>query len=483
MTDQLYLTTTIPYVNAAPHIGFALELVQADCIARYHRLVGRTVRFQTGTDENAFKNVLSARALGIPVEQLVEQNADRFRSLAHSLEISHDSFVRTTEPAHARSVYALLARLREGDVYRARYRGLYCTGCEDFYLERDLDAGCCPEHGTPIVAVDEGNYFFRLSAYAEPIRELIATGRLRIVPETRQAEVSKFVERGLVDISISRDFARSGGWGIPYPGDASQVVYVWIDALVNYLTGLGFPGGIDVERFWNVDAARVHVIGKNVWKFHAVYWPALLLSAGLPVPDTILVHGFLTSEGEKISKSSGNATDPQAYVARFGADAVRYFLLRHVRPFDDTDFSVERVAAAYRSDLANGLGNLCSRLTTLAEAANLPGIRVEGSPSPPPGVPDALNAFRPDLALEVLWREVARINREVSDARPWVAVREGNASSVRGRLEAWVHALDIVAFWLAPFLPQTSARIRAVLEAPCIRKIAPLFPRPSEADA
>src|SRR3954471_7547936 len=264
MTKRAYVTTTIPYVNAPPHIGFALELVQADAIARYHRLLGREVRLQSGTDENAFKNVLSAAARGIGVQQLVDENSARFRALASALDVSLDHFQRTTDPAHRRAVDAFLARLRPEDVYTADYRGLYCTGCEDFYLETDTVDGRCPEHETPLVEVAEHNWFFRLSAYQTQLHDLIASRRVRIVPESREREVLSFIARGLSDISISRDAARSAGWGVPFPGDPTQVVYVWIDALINYLTGLGFPDA-DVGPFWN-DAETCHVIGKNVWK-------------------------------------------------------------------------------------------------------------------------------------------------------------------------------------------------------------------------
>ena len=367
MTQRAYVTTTIPYVNAPPHIGFALELVQADAIARYHRLLGREVRLQSGTDENAFKNVLSAEARGIHVQQLVDENSARFRALADALDVSLDHFQRTTDPAHRRAVDAFLARLRPDDVYTADYRGLYCTGCEDFYLETDAVDGRCPEHDTPLVEVAEHNWFFRLSAYQTQLHDLVASRRVHVFPEAREREVLSFIARGLSDISISRDAARSAGWGIPFPGDPTQVVYVWIDALINYLTGLGFPDS-DVDRFWN-EAETCHAIGKNVWKFHAVYWPALLLSAGFPVPDQIVVHGFLTNEGRKISKSSGDAADPIEYVDALGVDAVRHFLLRHVRPFEDSDFSRARLEAAYDADLAHGIGNLTSRLTALCESA------------------------------------------------------------------------------------------------------------------
>ena len=479
MTRTLYVTTTIPYVNAPPHVGFALELVQADAIARYHRLVGETVRLQTGTDENAFKNVLSAKARGVSVETLVEENATRFQDLCRELNISHDVFLRTTDPPHRHAVGEFFARLRPGDVYRAPYRGLYCPGCEDFYLERDLDGHHCPEHHTPVVTVEECNYFFRLPAYAQRVRHLISSRRLHVVPEAREIEVLRFLDRGLVDISISRDAARSAGWGIPFPGDPSQVVYVWIDALVNYLSGLGFPGGEQVPRFWNdnTDSTKLHLIGKNVWKFHAIYWPALLLSAGLPVPDRIVVHGFLTHEGAKISKSSGVAPDPVPYIHRFGADAVRHFLLRHTHPFQDADFSLARLEAAYEADLANGLGNLVSRLTALCETIELSGTGAAQSPPAPPDYHEHCRAYRYDLAIASLWNEVSRINAEISEARPWEQLSAGHVCAARVRLIGWVNRLAAVGHWLQPVLPVTGATIREALSRPLIRRCGPLFPR------
>jgi len=289
--------------------------------------------------------------------------------------------------------------------------------------------------------------------------------------------VLRFVERGLADISISRDAARSGGWGVPFPGDADQVVYVWIDALVNYLTGLGFPGDACVERYWGGGARTLHLIGKNVWKFHAVYWPALLLSAGVEPPTEIVVHGFLTVDGEKISKSRGAAPDPFQYVERFGADAVRYFLLRHVRPFEDTDFSASRLASAYEADLANGVGNLCSRLTALAQSAGVDGYRVAGAPEAPPGFHDAALGYRFDQALAALWDAVARTNRELSAARPWEHLRAGRTDVARRELSGWIEQLAAVAYWLAPFLPSTARRIHAALATSPIERCAPLFPR------
>jgi methionyl-tRNA synthetase len=475
MTKHFYVTTTIPYVNAPPHIGFALELVQADVIARYNRLLGNTVRLQTGTDENAFKNVLSAEARGIPVQQLVDENSERFRELAAALEVSVDHFQRTTDLTHRRAVDAFLARLQPGDVYTADYRGWYCTGCEDFYLETDAIDGRCPEHEIALVEVAEHNWFFRLSAYQKQLHDLVASRRIHVVPEAREREVLSFIARGLSDISISRDADRSRGWGIPYPGDPTQVVYVWIDALVNYLTGLGFPEPGDVERFWT-DAGVCHVIGKNVWKFHAVYWPALLLSAGLPVPDQIVVHGFLTSEGKKISKSSGDAPDPIEYVDALGVDAVRYSLLRHARPFEDSDFSRARLEAAYDSDLAHGIGNLTSRLTALCESANVSGLNNEVVPPAPPGYHEALNSFRFDLALSTLWEEIAELNREIGALRPWEHLKHGRVAEARAALEPLVARLGSVSYWLSPFLPRAALQIRCALAATTIVRAVPLFP-------
>ena len=471
-----YVTTTIPYVNAPPHVGFALELVQADVIARSARARGVPVRLQTGTDENAFKNVLSAHARGVSVQALVDDNSARFRALAHALDISIDHFVRTTDSEHRRAVGAFLSRLRADDVYRSEYRGLYCAGCEDFYLPDDSVDGCCPEHRTPLVEIAENNWFFRLSAWQDTIRELIASRRIRIVPESREGEVLRFIDRGLKDISISRDAARSEGWGIPYPGDATQVVYVWIDALINYLSGLGFPDGEDIECYWNA-ASKTHVIGKNVWKFHAIYWPALLLSAGIPVPDQIVVHGFLTNEGQKISKSSGNAADPLEYIDQYGVDAVRYFLLRHVRPFDDSDFSVERLDAVYHADLANGLGNLTSRLTALCETAGVPAIT--DCVAAPLSAPchEHLESFRFDLALAAIWQEVAALNREIADAKPWLDIKAGRLSAARTTLSELVTRLAGIGRSLGPLLPNTSSAIFSALSRSPIQKCEALFPR------
>ena len=475
MSKSLLLTTTVPYVNAAPHIGFALELVQADVVARLARQRGTTVHFQTGTDENAFKNVSAARARDVPVQQLVDENAARFHSLAELLDISIDGFVRTTSAAHREAVASFLSRLDPGDLYRRRYEGLYCRGCEDFFLERDLDGGRCPDHGESLTTVAEENVFFRLSRYQSALRDLITSGRIRIVPESRALEVLRFIDRGLVDISISRDAARSEHWGIPFPGDPSQVVYVWIDALINYLSAVGYPGR-DASRHWT-EATKVHLIGKNVWKFHGVYWPALLLSAGLSVPDQIVVHGFLTNDGRKISKSTGDAVDPADYVRRVGADGVRYFLLRHVRPFEDSDFSLSRLDGAYNADLVNGLGNLLSRVTALCESACVPGVSKQPECDLPDDHTELLSEFQFDVVLASIWTDITKINRELTETKPWTDVRNGHLDAARKKLIPLVTRLERIGHWLTPLLPATSRVIQAALSRTLITKAQPLFPR------
>ena len=477
MTRPVYVTTSIPYVNARPHPGHALELIQTDVIARYHRLLDDPTRFQTGTDENAFKNVLSARDLGVSVQDLVDRNSSLFLQLATALNISADSFIRTTSEQHRKGVHEFWKNLEKGDVYKKRYRGLYCVGCEDFHLERDLVNSLCPDHGTRPTEVEEENYFFRLSAYQEQLRRLIVTNKIRVVPESRKNEVLSFVSGGLQDISISRPRDRSGGWGIQVPGDPPHVVYVWIDALINYVSGLGYGASDDWKAFWNSDALKVHVIGKNVWKFHTVYWPALLLSVGLQVPDEIVVHGFLTENGKKISKSGGNAIDPFDVVREYGSDAVRYYLLRATSPFGDSDFSTKRLEALYNSDLANGLGNFVSRLATLAEKANYGKHDCSQIPAAPDGYHESLKRYEFDDSLSALWEIVTRLNRDIDRKRPWEALKGENTLSLRAQLGEWVTDLQRIAYWASPFLPAATDAILEILSSDPIAARPPLFPR------
>ncbi|MEM6990288.1 MAG: methionine--tRNA ligase, partial [Myxococcota bacterium] len=474
-----YITTAIPYVNAAPHIGFAMELVLADVQARYHRLRGSDARFLTGTDENSLKNVLAAEAEGISTAALVERNAASFRSLRESLDLSFDDFIRTSaEPRHRAGVDKLWqACAARGDIYKRGYRGLYCVGCEQFYAEADLVAGSCPEHGTRPELVEEENYFFRLSRYQAQVLDLLESGTLRVVPEHYRNEVIAFVKGGLEDFSISRSSQRARGWGIPVAGDPSQVIYVWFDALGNYITALDYAAeGPLYEHYWRGASERVHVIGKGITRFHAVYWPAMLLSAGVPLPTTVSVHGYLTVEGQKIGKSLGNAIAPEDLVARFGGDTLRYFLCRHIRSGRDGDFSAARVSQARDSELADQLGNLLKRTVSMISryydgrippATEAAGHFAEQAQRVRSDVERAFANLRIDDAIDAVWSLVATANKYVVERAPWTLARHRDDPTTEAALATTLYnlaeLLRIVAHYLGPFLPRAAAEIRRQL--------------------
>jgi methionyl-tRNA synthetase len=469
-----YLTTTIPYVNARPHLGFALELVQADVLARHRRQLGDEVRLLTGTDDNSLKNVLAAEAEGIAVQELVDRNAAVFQGLWEPLELSFDDFIRTSsDPRHRRGVERLWERCAAaGDLYRQHYEGLYCVGCEQFYTPDDLLDGRCPEHGTEPQLVAEENWFFRLSRYAEPLRELITSGELRIEPASRRNEVLGLIDGGLHDFSISRSQRRARGWGIPVPGDPEQVVYVWWDALGNYVTSLGYgTDGADFEQWWEKSDNRIHLVGKGVVRFHAVYWPAMLLSAGLPLPTEVLVHDYLTVDGRKLSKSSGTTIDPAELVGEVGADAVRWWLIRDVPRVGDADFTRDRLIARANSDLAGGLGNLVNRVVSMihryydgrvptgsasAGAEEL----VRACDTAPGQIEIALAGFDFRQAANALWTIVEAANRYIESARPW-ELAKADASQLPAVLATLLDACTVLAEQLTPFLPGAAARIKA----------------------
>lgn len=493
--SRTLLTTTIPYVNAPPHLGFALEIVRADVLARHGRRLGADVRFATGTDDNSLKNVLAAEAAGVPTRELVDRNAAAFAALRDPLALSYDSFVRTSgNDIHRQGVARLWrAHAANGDLYRKHYEGLYCVDCEQFYPPAELLDGRCPEHGTPPRPVAEENWFFRLSRYTEALRELIAGGRLRVEPAARRNEVLSFVSAGLADVSVSRSAARARGWGIPVPGDPDQVVYVWWDALANYVTGLGFGGPDDTEyrRWWAAGGERVHLVGKGVLRFHAVYWPAMLLSAGLPLPTAILVHDYLTANGRKIGKSTGNTVDPVELVDRFGTDAVRWWLLRDVPRTGDADFTVDRLVARANEDLANGVGNLVHRVVSMVHryrAGRVPAW--DGEPlaaclPAPDRVREALAAYDFRAAASAVIEVVDAANRFVEDTRPWQLAdreRDGAAGATReldGVLGVLLHACRTVGEELAPLLPTAADAIaaRCVPVGGVLPEPRPLFPR------
>jgi len=487
---RTYVTTTIPFVNARPHLGFALELVQADVLARHRRHRGDEVRFLTGTDDNSLKNVLAAEAEGIGVQELVDRNAAAFEDLKEPLGLSFDDFIRTSsDPRHRVGVEQLWQRCAEaGDLYLKHYEGLYCVGCEQFYQPEDLTEGRCPDHGTEPQLVAEENWFFRLSRYAEPLRKLITSGQLRIEPATRRNEVLALIDGGLHDFSVSRSQRRARGWGIPVPGDPDQVVYVWWDALGNYVSSLGYgTDSEDLEHWWQASDRRIHLLGKGVVRFHAVYWPATLLSAGLALPTEILVHDYLTIDGRKISKSAGTTIDPAELVDEFGTDAVRWWLLRDVPRVGDADFTRERLIARSNTDLAGGLGNLVNRVVSLIHRycdGRVPtgsafDEALQTAVSNAPGRIDAALAnydFRP--AATALWEIVEAANRSIETTAPW-KLAKAQDPSLPAVLATLHDACLRLANELEPFLPSAAARIAAQCTPVdgILPPAAPLFPR------
>jgi methionyl-tRNA synthetase len=468
------VTTSIPYVNGSPHIGHALELVQADVLARHRRQRGDEVWAQTGTDDNALKNVRSAEAEGIPVADYVARMADRFVALGEALDLSFDDFVRTsTDPRHRPTVERLWrACERSGDLYRRSYTGLYCVGCEAF-----VD-GDCPEHEEKPELVSEDNWFFRLSRYRDRLAELIGSDVVEIVPATRKREVLAFIAGGLDDFSVSRSVSRARGWGIPVPGDPGQVVYVWFDALVNYLTGAG-------DRW--PDGERVHVIGKGIIRFHAVYWPAMLLSAGLELPSRLLVHEYLTANGHKIGKSLGNTIDPLGVATQVGVDALRWWLLSDVARTGDTDYSDDRLAARFNEDLANNLGNLVNRTVSmvrkyrdgvvpLAQEQNLPAEGLRRARLDAAGAIDSvLRAFDFRRAADAVLRIGDEANRYVQATKPWQL--KGNPAELDRVLAELVAACRDIAEQLTPLLPTAARRIAEQCGGEILPAPSPVFPR------
>ena len=485
-----YITTTIPYVNARPHLGFALELVQADVLARYRRSLGEQVRFQAGTDENSLKNVLAAEAAGVGVQEFVDASAAAFTGLAEPLSLSVDDLIRTSsDPRHRAGVERLWrACAARGDLYRKHYEGLYCTGCEQFYTPAELRDGRCPDHGTAPDLVAEENWFFRLSRYTGQLRALIGDGTVRVEPAGRRNEVLALIDGGLRDFSVSRSTRRARGWGIPVPGDPGQVIYVWFDALGNYLTALDYAkDGENLHRWWTSASQRIHLLGKGVLRFHAVYWPAILLSAGEALPTDIAVHGYLTQNGRKISKSSGATVDPYDLAASYGTDAVRWWLLREVPPGADADYTARRLAARANEELANGFGNLVNRVVSLihrylgghvpAAAASAPGAAAleKAAASAPRLIAAALEDLDFRRATEAVWQVADKANRYASHARPWDLAKAGDHTELAAVLSALLRACQAAGTLLAPFLPDASARITRQ----CTPDATGLLPRPA----
>lgn len=470
MSEKYYITTAIPYVNAYPHLGFALELIQTDVLARYNRLLGREVFFLTGTDENALKNVQSAEKAGEEVRSFVDRHVEVFKKLTQVLNLSNNDFIRTTEERHVVGAQKLWKACEAaGDFYKKKYQGLYCVGCESFKTEKDLVDGLCSEHKIKPEKVEEENYFFRLSKYEKEILRLIESDQLKILPSSRKNELTSLIKEGLEDFSVSRSRERAKNWGIPVPGDDSQIQFVWFDALSNYINAIGYADdGAKFKEWWEASSHRVHLIGKGITRFHAIYWVAMLISAGLKLPTEILIHGYLTVDGEKISKSLGNIVDPSQVVEKYGVDPVRYFLLREIPSGEDGDFSEKKLEQRYQADLANGLGNLVQRVLTLIENGLLGEIDYlqkfesaeikEFIKNTEEKYRRNIEEFKLHEALANVFELVSFANVYTNEHKPWELAKDNPDHFLEVMINLTL-LIAVTAFWIYPFLPDTAEKI------------------------
>lgn len=474
MAKKFYITAAIPYVNAAPHVGHALEFVQADTIAKYHRLLGKDVILLSGGDENALKNVQAAEKAGEEIQSFVDKNNNLFVELTKSLNCEFDIWQKGSDKEnHFKSSQKLWELCdKAGDVYEKEYGGLYCVGCETFYSIEELNSdGECFEHlGKKLEEVKEKNYFFKLSKYQNKLISLIETDELKIYPQERKNEVLSFLKEPLQDISISRSNERAKNWGVPVPNDPSQKIYVWFDALNIYQSGIGF--GLNEGKYNKYWPADLHVIGKGISRFHAVYWPAFLMSAGLKLPKALFIHGYFTVNGQKMSKTLGNVIDPNEMVDKYGADALRYYFLAKFSPFTDGDFSEEKLKDAYNADFANGLGNLVSRVTKLCEKSQA-NYNTNGLIHWNKDVTSQIENFRFDEALKIIWNQITKLDQKINKKEPWKL--EGKKLDIF--LQSTVISIKHIAYNLQPFLPETAEKINKIFEGPRIKASKPLFPR------
>ena len=488
--DKFYITTAIHYANAGPHIGHAYEGVLADIIARYKRGQGVSTFFLSGTDEHGDKILRAAQKAGKAPQIFVDENTQKFKDLYESIEISNDDFIRTSDKKrHWPGAIQLWKDIeKKGDIYTSVYKGLYCVGCEDFITKKKLVNGKCPYHDTPLEEIEEENFFFRLSKYSDQIKKLIESDEIRIMPESRKNEMLAVIESGLDDISFSRP-ERDVLWGIPVPDGSDQTIYVWCDALSNYISALGYGTDKDdlFKKFWGAD---VHIVGKDILRFHALIWPAMLLSAGLPLPKTIWVHGFLTSGGRKMSKSTGNVIDPMEYIDAYGAEALRYYLAREISPFEDGDFTKGKFIEVYNANLANGLGNLVSRTLKMAEQyfdgkierclsvdtpfkvkrETISGIEILDGYSIPHTItqkilPDyiaKMNVYDVQQAADTIWELIGLLDGYITDYEPFKLVKE-DKDKTENILWNVLYGIYFVAGMVDSILPDTAEKIKELL--------------------
>lgn len=468
---NFYITTAIPYANDNPHMGHAIEFLYTDVMARYKRLLGNEVRFLSGTDEHGQKMMKAAKTAGKTVEEFASEKSAVFQTLLDEWNISNDDFIRTTEERHIKGAQKIWSEVaKSGDIYKKSYTGLYCYGCEAFKTDKDLVDGKCPLHNREPETVSEENYFFKLSKYQEPLEFLFNERKDFVTPESRFNEMLNILKSGLEDVSISRSKDKLP-WGIPVPGDDSQVMYVWFDALSNYITALGY--GSDeklLQKFW----PAVHVIGKDINRFHSLLWPAMLMAAGVEVPRQIAAHGFVyAADGQKMSKTLGNVVDPLKLSSAYPLEAVRYYLMREI-PFDnDGNYSEKQLQERYNGDLANGIGNLTNRILTMVEkycGGKIPEVNTVDqqlidylAEEVWPIFKKNMNAWRFDLALDAIWKFLSRCDALISDRQPWALAKAGKNQEVNDLLYHLAEALRHIAIMIWPVMPETSEKIIAQL--------------------
>ena len=478
-----YITTAIPYVNGKPHIGHAMDYLLADVWARYQRQLGKVVRFQTGVDEHGNKIAAKAAELGMTPQQYTDSVYGSFLDFIQRLEVDSTDFIRTTDIKHKAAVQYIWQQLEKaGLIYKGSYEGWYCQGCEAFITDKEAadNNGICPDHQTPYQRLSEENYYFKASAFTLDITKAIESGKMKIVPNFRRKEFLELIKDGLADVSVSRP-AKSLSWGVPVPSDPSQVMYVWLDALSNYITVLGYPSDPLWKDFWPAD---VQVVGKDILRFHAGIWPAMLLALGLPLPKTLLVHGHITSGGAKMSKSIGNVVDPIEILDNFGPEALRYFFLRHIPTQDDGDFSWDRFEASYNGELGNDLGNLVQRVAAMANRyqagvlGDLPPSRHDMGP-----YRAAIESLEFNRALDEVWVIVRALNQYIDRVKPWEVAkrRESDIEAEAHLVEILAHAAGTllqVADLLLPFLPTTARSIKNIFASGVVpADVQPLFPK------